>query len=200
MEKMKDSEVLARLIYRAYIQPDPHAPLEAEALLPFQSALDLYARTARNETPPMLVAKDIPDEMAKEICNRLGIVSDSGTEEKVHVYGYHRGHIISADVTMPSDTPPPAPKRTKSETGMRGLNGGKCTEEKREIYARLMAFVAAHGLGSRRMVAEASSGKLTLANVQDMTDARQVDVRLWRAAAAAMDRIEKEEDHAEEEI
>ena len=47
MEKMTDSEVLARLIYRAYIAPDPHAPLEAEALLPFRAALDLYARTWR---------------------------------------------------------------------------------------------------------------------------------------------------------
>ena len=47
MEKLKDAEILARLIYRAYIAPDPHAPLEAEALLPFQAALDLYARTWR---------------------------------------------------------------------------------------------------------------------------------------------------------
>ena len=36
---MKDSEVLERLIYRAYIAPDPHAPLEDAALLPFAAAL-----------------------------------------------------------------------------------------------------------------------------------------------------------------
>ena len=45
MEKLTDVDILARLIYRAYIAPDPHAPLEADALLPFQAALDLYART-----------------------------------------------------------------------------------------------------------------------------------------------------------
>lgn len=45
METMKDSDLLARLIYRAYIAPDPHAPLEAEALLPFAAALRFYART-----------------------------------------------------------------------------------------------------------------------------------------------------------
>lgn len=45
MEKMQDSDLLARLIYRAYIAPDPHAPLEAEALLPFAAALRFYART-----------------------------------------------------------------------------------------------------------------------------------------------------------
>lgn len=49
MERLTDSEILARLIYRAYIAPDPHAPLEAEALLPFQAALELYARTWRAE-------------------------------------------------------------------------------------------------------------------------------------------------------
>lgn len=43
---MTDTEILERLIYRAYIAPDPHAPLEAEALLPFQAALRLYVRTA----------------------------------------------------------------------------------------------------------------------------------------------------------
>lgn len=67
METMTDSEVLARLIYRAYIAPDPHAPLEAEALLPFQAALDLYARTRqadklrdelRNE-PPRIFPADL---------------------------------------------------------------------------------------------------------------------------------------------
>ena len=42
---MSDPEILARLIYRAYIAPDPRAPLEAEALLPFRAVLDLYART-----------------------------------------------------------------------------------------------------------------------------------------------------------
>lgn len=49
MEKLKDAEILARLIYRAYIAPDPHAPLEAEALLPFQTALELYARVWQHD-------------------------------------------------------------------------------------------------------------------------------------------------------
>lgn len=30
IDKLSDSEILARLIYRAYIAPDPHAPLEAD--------------------------------------------------------------------------------------------------------------------------------------------------------------------------
>jgi len=57
MEKLTDSEVLARLIYRAYIAPDPHAPLEAEALLPFQAALELYARTWKGDAKNTMVAE-----------------------------------------------------------------------------------------------------------------------------------------------
>ena len=67
MEKMTDSEVLARLIYRAYIAPDPHAPLEADALLPFRAALDLYARTWRaDELRDELRADELRDELRNE--------------------------------------------------------------------------------------------------------------------------------------
>lgn len=65
--------------------------------------------------------------------------------------------------------------------------------EKREIYARLTAFVSATGLGARRRIAETSNGELTLSDVQDMTDAKRVTLSKWRAAAAAMDRIVEEE-------
>lgn len=56
-----------------------------------------------------------------------------------------------------------------------------------------MAFVATHGLGARRMIAEASSGALFLSDVQDMTDAVKVPLAKWRAAAEAMNRIEEQE-------
>lgn len=56
-----------------------------------------------------------------------------------------------------------------------------------------MAFVATHGLGARRKIAEASNGALTVADVQDMTDAKRVTLSKWHAAAAAMDRIEEKE-------
>ena len=74
-----------------------------------------------------------------------------------------------------------------------GAFAGKSAGEKREIYARLMAFVAAHGLGTRRRIAEASGGKLTVEDVQNMTDSKRVDIRLWRETAKAMDKIENEE-------
>ena len=56
-----------------------------------------------------------------------------------------------------------------------------------------MAFAATHGLGARRRIAEASNGALTLSEVQDMTDAKRVPLSKWRAAEAAMDRIEEQE-------
>lgn len=55
-----------------------------------------------------------------------------------------------------------------------------------------MAFCAAHGLGARRQIAEHSGGVLTLADVQDMTDAHRVTLSKWRAARAAMEQIEAE--------
>ena len=41
---MKDSEILERLIYRAYVAPGTSAPMEAAALLPFVAAMRLYAK------------------------------------------------------------------------------------------------------------------------------------------------------------
>ena len=168
---MTDTEVLARLIYRAYIQPNPLAPLEADALLPFRAALDLYARTARVEAYNLQNVSESDTFPEEEPCEN-----------------------VSESDTIPETAPAP---RQKKETGLRGLNGGKTTEEKREIYARLIAFCGSHGLGARRMIAEHSGGKLTLSDVQDLTDARQRPIQNWRAAARAMERIEEGE-HAEE--
>ena len=56
-----------------------------------------------------------------------------------------------------------------------------------------MSFIAAHGLGARRRIAETSNGVLTLSDVQDMTDARRVTLSKWRAARAAMEQIEEKE-------
>lgn len=208
METMTDTEVLARLIYRAYIQPDPRAPLEAESLLPFRAALDLYARTARKESLEIKIvggggtgglSKHDPVRDVWDSFNNNVSESDTGTKQYADPTEAGIAALAERAIEILTE-PSPAPARKKSETGMRGLNGGKATEEKREIYARLMAFCGSHGLGARRRIAEASGGKLSIADVQDMTDAKQKDIKLWRAAAAAMDRIEKEEDHATEEI
>lgn len=179
MEKLKDAEILARLIYRAYIAPDPHAPLEAEALLLFQAALELYARTW---------GKEKRDEESYEMLRLMA--AEEG-------------------VKLPEETAPePAADPPDTHTHTAGTNdGGKLTPrlfagygagEKREIYARLMAFVAGHGLGARRKIAEASNGALQLSDVQDMTEAKRVPLSKWRVAAAAMDWIEEQERQKEE--
>ena len=165
MQQLKDSEILARLIYRAFI--GPAAPGETDGVITFPMALGLHARVAARETA-LETLRTMPAQ-------------EGG-------FGGPARLVALADDA-------PAPK--KSETGLRGLNGGRCTDEKREIYARLMAFVAAHGLGARRKIAEASGGKLTLTDVQDMTDAKQVDIKKWREANAAMTIIEETEDMEE---
>ena len=154
MQELKDSEILARLIYRAFI--GPAEPGDDNAVT-FPMALQLHARVAAREATVAGLKLETPLT------------------------------LIPAEPQRGSAEPEPAAK------SMRGLNGGKATEEKRQIYARLMTFCAVHGLGARRRIAEASDGKLTLTDVQDMTDAKQVDVKLWRIAAQAMDRIEEEE-------
>lgn len=185
METMTDSEVLARLIYRAYIAPDPHAPLEAEALLPFRAALDLYARTWRGEDADVSDAAEgcgdcCPVELPED-------VPGSDTAEAPKLDGFepvplraHDTHTHTAGAVDGGGVTPSA-------------FAGKGSGEKTEIYARLMAFVAAHGLGARRKIAEASNGALFLGDVQDMTDAKRVPLAKWRGCAAAMDWIEAEE-------
>lgn len=57
-----------------------------------------------------------------------------------------------------------------------------------------MAFIATHGLGARRKIAECSNGALTLSDVQDMTDAKRLPLSKWRAARAAMEQIQETEE------
>lgn len=164
--QLKDSELLARLIYRAFI--GPAEPGDSENMITFPMALALHARVAARENGPFI-------DPAGGGWGGPGIVLTG--------YADHTGkqHLVGAK-------PGPA---------IQNLQGGKTTEEKREIYARLMAFVAANGLGARRRIAEASGGKLTLDVVQDMTDAKNVDIKLWREANAAMTIIEETEDMEE---
>ena len=74
---------------------------------------------------------------------------------------------------------------------------GVCVDEtvnyNREIYAELMAFIASHGLGARRRIAECSNGVLTVEDLLNMQNCRRVTLSKWRAARAAMEQIEQEE-------
>ena len=56
-----------------------------------------------------------------------------------------------------------------------------------------MAFIATHGLGARRMIAECSNGELTVEDLLNMQDCRRVTLSKWRAARAAMEQIEETE-------
>ncbi len=187
MENLKDSEILARLIHRAYIAPNPHAPLEAEALLPFQAALDLYARTV-NQSETTTLLQNALLHVPAAACEPCGDACPITFPEP--------------DVSDSDREPEPEPTATHTHTAAGTNDGGRQAPkpftgigagEKREIYARLMAFCAAHGLGARRKIAEARNGALQLSEVQDMTDAKHVTLSKWRVAAVAMDWIEEQE-------
>ena len=204
MEKLKDAEILARLIYRAYIAPDPHAPLEAEALLPCQAALELYARVWQHDREVAVKIDELMNLCARcqdedEPCSDACPITpaepepaapdhDAGAADKLD--GFEpvplRAHDTHTHTAGANDGGEPAPK----------LFAGYGAGEKREIHARLIAFVASHGLGARRRIAEASNGVLTQEEVRNMTDAKRVTLSKWQAAAAAMDRIE-EQDNAD---
>ena len=52
---MSDSEILARLIYRAFVVPDcPETADDPDALLPFTEAIRFYARITARETQEQL--------------------------------------------------------------------------------------------------------------------------------------------------
>lgn len=194
IDKLSDREILARLIYRAYIVPDPHAPLEAEALLPFQAVLDLYARTWQHDREVAVKLEEL-----RNICLRCLDKDDDEPCGDACPIKFPEPDVSDSD----REQEPPAADPPDTHTHTAGTNNGvEMTPrlfagygagEKREIYARLMAFVAAHGLGARRKIALYSEGALTVSEVQDMTDAKRVPLSAWRAAAAAMDRIEEQE-------
>ena len=62
MVTMTDSEIVARLIFRAYVSPGyaPASMSDKDALVPFQAALDLHARLRLRdqETQEILAAAD----------------------------------------------------------------------------------------------------------------------------------------------
>ena len=202
--EIKDSDILARLIYRAYIAPDPHAPLEAEALLPFAAALRFYAKTVKaEETEPPALKYD-----SQAIAAALGYAHDIGASAaSVIIAAADAPCGDSCPVEFPEepasdpDTADTKPPDTHTHTaGTNDGGGGKpapfagyAAGEKREIYAELQAFVATHGLGARRKIAEASSGALMMYDVQEMTDCGKVPIHKWRAAKMAMDKILAEE-------
>lgn len=56
-----------------------------------------------------------------------------------------------------------------------------------------MAFIATHGLGARRKIAECSNGELTVEDLLNMQNCRRVTLSKWRSARTAMQQIEQEE-------
>lgn len=145
MEKLKDAEILARLIYRAYIAPDPHAPLEAEALLPFQAALELYARVWKHDREVAVKIEELmnlcarcqdDDEPCGDACpitypEPAPPASEPDTETADKLDGFepvplraHDTHThtqpgpMTAESRRPSSSP--ATARAKNERSMRG--------------------------------------------------------------------------------
>ena len=173
MDKLKDSEVIARLIYKAFLAPDLE-PGGEDALVTFPMALDLHARIKMQE----LGAERAQEELLR-IKETPAMLRPKETEPP-------RGEPQSP----PDDpAPPEAPVLSEPPRQITGHN----KDEKREIYAKLMQFCAEHGLGARRKIADVSNGALTLSDVQDLTDCVPRPINVWRICEAAMNYIENQE-------
>lgn len=135
METMKDSDLLARLIYRAYIAPDPHAPLEAEALLPFAAALRFYARTVCAEEAAELMEEKRQQMLEHTASDAAGTLctdscpvefpeepaSDPDTADTEPPDTHTHTHTQPGPMTAEAESPHPSPAtlRAKNVRSMR---------------------------------------------------------------------------------
>lgn len=171
---MTESYKIARLIYQAFVAPRP----EPQDVAEFADALEIFADArGREKFVENLLLESKKTGEQRQTCD-----GDACPVE------YPEPEPVLEPDTPPEPEPKP-PNEARTPAAFIGYGSG----EKREIYAELMAFIAAHGLGARRKIAEASVGALTLADVQDMTDCAPVPLAKWRVARAAMEQITQQE-------
>ena len=163
MEHLSDSEILERLIYKAFVAPDEFLPRNTgDALLTFSMAMRLYSKIKSRES-----STEVKLQMT-------GLINDGQAPD-----------IDDADTDEAEETPPPPP----SPDQIRGY----CAEEKKDILAELQDFCAARGLGAKKKIADASGGKLTMMDVLDLLGCKNKPISAWRAARDAMERIVESE-------
>lgn len=183
---MTESYKIARLIYQAFVAPRP----EPQDVAEFADALEIFADArGREKFVENLLLESKKTGEQRQTCDGDACPVEYPEPEPVSEL----------------DTPPePEPHThthtagtTDGEAGTPADFAGYGAGEKRTIYAELMAFIATHGLGARRKIAECSNGALTLSDVQDMTDAKRLPLSKWRVARAAMEQIRSQNDGEE---
>lgn len=201
-----DAEAVAALIWLAFVVPEEVLPLEDDGrtYCSFLRALDTYSNIrARERADREAALRDIAAE-------REQLLAELEAERSRDCRIQADLPATSADARPPepvpdSDTVPAAqppdththtgPAAPKSDDGGKSPAAfvGKSSGEKQRVYARLMGYCAAHGLGSARTIAEAAGGALTDDEVRSMKDGDRLPIQKWRILSAALDWLEENE-------
>lgn len=190
---MNGREIVARLIYGFYVGN----PNDGEFPI-FCAALDLYAHTAEEERPapadplptdPLPITAPTVQLEVPESGMITAKYTFDGTEpfegDKDRVFRISAEEIEESNAQMEK-------MRSEADAAAAAIIG-RGSAEKREIYERLLAFLTLRGAGTKRRLAEAGNGALTLEDVLDMAEARPTPLAKWRIVNKAMDWIEAQE-------
>ena len=209
---MKNSELIARLIYGTWIGPafEPGENAQEDAQFKaFTAALELYAKETREEenkedflnlfrTRAAVVAPYSKTIQMKDLMPQHAKTTEEQEEDPGPDPSAASGESsISLEEPEKEDAPdththtPAGP--SDGEEKQPGAFAGRNSGEKRAIFDRLAAFIGARGPGTRRRLAEASNGALKLEDVLNMTQAMQMPIAKWRILNGAMDWIEQQE-------
>ena len=202
-KRSTDAEAVAALIWLAFVVPEEVLPLEddGKAYLSFRRALDLYADArSREDAEREALLREAAEEKEQLLAE---LEAEQGRLRFVH----------SGDVQPPVPDPdsvpePQPPEHTHTHTHTHTQAGraapksddggiapapfvGKGSGEKRQIFERLTAYCAAHGLGAACKIAKASNGAITDDDVRAMKDGLRVPIQKWRILSAALDWLEE---------
>ena len=187
-DRQKDSEIIARLIYMAFVAPErANINIGDVSFVPFAAALELYARAAAREN----VSES--DARADAPCNGdscpVELPEDASEPDKAaapDLDGFEPVPLRSHDTHTHTHTAGATDGEGRAPGSFVGYGSG----EKRDCFARITEYVISHGPGAKREIANAGDGSITLDDVIAMCGSRRVPLSKWRAAAAALDRLE----------
>ena len=182
-DRQKDSEIIARLIYMAFVAPErANINIGDVSFVPFAAALELYARAAARET---VSESDAPLEPEESEALKMAAVGEAAAQGLYD--GIRAGLQTAADTHTHTHTHTAGPN--DGGGGKQDDFAGKGAQEKREILEHLQRFVDTYS-GARRRIAKEANGALTYEEILAMSERKPLPLAKWRIADAAMRRIE----------
>lgn len=210
---MKDSEIVSRLIFLAFVaepaEPVPFGPDETP-LLTWNDAMGLYSRCIERELSPQGLtvhctaapevldfARRLNEKAEAEAANLLNAEPPSELQPLPDDAAPAKpGLVLDPPPIFPDkpnpleETVPLRAKDIKQELSTVPSFTGKGATVKRETFDRMSEFREKHRLAAFKTVAEASDGKLTEWEIRDMMECAPAPMTKWHALRDALDRLE----------